>query len=301
MALGWEARAEGGFYSVCVGPESRASADNTVALGTSAKALDRYTIALGSSAQAQGSYSIIVGSDARVNGQYSTALGPWVICASEFAVAIGSYATTDALAPSSVAVGSNARTGGSSSVAVGANAKANAPNSIVLNGNGTELISSASGFYVSPVRSLATGAANLAYDPASNEIYVASSSRRYKTDIQDVTASDSAHVWDLRPVSYRAIEEAATNKNAPVYYGFIAEEVAEVDPRLCFWGQDAAGMPQVEGVNYDQVIPLLLQEAKQLKAAREIDGAEIAALKAEIAALKALVLQVQQLATGQNI
>jgi hypothetical protein len=43
----------------------------------------------------------------------------------------------------------------------------------------------------------------------------------------------------------------------------------------------------VEGVNYDQVIPLLLQEAKQLKAAREHDSVEIAALKAETEALKA--------------
>ena len=86
-------------------------------------------------------------------------------------------------------------------------------------------------------------------------------------------------MWDLRPVSYRAIAEAQ-NANAPVYYGFIAEEVALVDSRLCFWGQDAEGLPQVEGVNYDQVIPLLLQEAKKLKAARETDAVHIQALEA---------------------
>lgn len=165
-------------------------------------------------------------------------------------------------------------------------------NTIVLNAAGTALSPATSGFFVDPVRSFA-GSANLAYNATTKEIYVASSSRRYKTDIQDVTTSESAHVWDLRPVSYRAIEEAY-NANAPVYYGFIAEEVAEVDPRLCFWSQDADGMTQVEGVNYDQVIPLLLQEAKHLngkiaalEAGLEADNAKIAALEAGRAALEA--------------
>ncbi len=94
-----------------------------------------------------------------------------------------------------------------------------------------------------------------------------------------MTVIESANVWDLRPVSYNAIEDAG-KENAPVYYGFIAEEVAEVEPRLCFWSPDAEGTPQVEGVNYDQVIPLLLQEAKLLKAGREQDSATIAALQA---------------------
>ena len=135
--------------------------------------------------------------------------------------------------------------------------------------------------------------------------------REESTDVLDVAASESAHVWGLRPVSYRAIEDAG-NEDAPVYYGFIAEEVAEVDPRLCFWGQDAEGMPRVEGVNYDQVTPLLLQETKQLKAGREQDSVEIAVLKAaraqdrlEMEALKTqmqtLLLEVQQLKGAVNI
>ncbi len=77
-------------------------------------------------------------------------------------------------------------------------------------------------------------------------------------------------------------------------YGFIAEEVAEVDPKLCFYTQDAEGATIVEGVLYEQLISLLLQEAKQLKAEREQDAARIAQLeaareldRAEIAALRA--------------
>ena len=80
--------------------------------------------------------------------------------------------------------------------------------------------------------------------------------------------------------------------------------------------QDSEGLPQVEGVNYDQVIPLLLQEAKELKATREMDATHIEALKAEAKELKAaremdairiqalenkmenLVLELQQLVSG---
>ena len=172
-------------------------------------------------------------------------------------------------------------------------ANTNGHTSVVLNAGVNNLFASGPGFFVNPVQSL-VGSANLAYNAVTKEIYVASSSRRYKMDIQEVSASESAGVWDLRPVSYPAIHTANDDDNSPVYYGFIAEEVAEVDPRLSFWGLDADGLPQVEGVNYDQVVPLLLQEAKQLKAetmalkaARENDSAEIAALKAETVALKA--------------
>jgi len=130
---------------------------------------------------------------------------------------------------------------------------------------------------VAPLRSGVGGSANLFYNIITKEISLASSSQRYKTDIQDVKVSESARVWDLRPVVYRVLDAA---KEEPKLYGFIAEEVAEVDPRLCFWSQDSEGLPQVEGVNYDQVIPLLLQEAKELKATRETDAIRIQALEA---------------------
>ena len=68
-------------------------------------------------------------------------------------------------------------------------------------------------------------------------------------------------------------------------------------PVCVFWGQDAEGMPQVEGVNYDQVIPLLLQEARQLKAetealkaARAEDAARFAELQKK---MEAVLLQLQ--------
>ena len=78
-------------------------------------------------------------------------------------------------------------------------------------------------------------------------------------------------------MSYRSLDRA---EEGPKSYGFVAEEVAQVDSRLCFWSQDAEGLLQVEGLNYDLVIPLLLQAAKELKAARETDAIRIEELKA---------------------
>ena len=132
------------------------------------------------------------------------------------------------------------------------------------------------------MRSRAASGGYLAYDSDTSEVFVDSSSRRYKTDIEDVDAAESAGIWALRPVSYRGLgaEADAANK----MYGFIAEEVAEVDPRLCFWSTDAEGRPQVEGVKYDRVVPLLLHQAKALKAT--VDAMQTAndELKAELKA-----------------
>jgi hypothetical protein len=134
-------------------------------------------------------------------------------------------------------------------VAIGALAKDGGNKAVVLSAAGS-LEATEEGFFVSPVRSVGSGSANLVYDTTTKEIYVGSSSRRYKKDIEDVQAADAARVWDLRPVSYRALEANAEEHKS---YGFIAEEVAEIDPRLVFWGQDKDGQPRVEGVNYDQV------------------------------------------------
>ncbi len=170
-----------------------------------------------------------------------------------------------------------------------------AANAVVINGAGAwtadTTFQQASGFFVRPVRPLSAATA-LYYNPITFEISYLSSSLRYKKDVHEVTAGESARVWDLRPVSYRGIED--TDNTGPISYGFIGEEVAEVDPRLCAWGKDEDGAPQVESVHYVQVIPLLLMEAKQLKAqveelqaAREQDRASMEKASAEIARLEA--------------
>ena len=126
----------------------------------------------------------------------------------------------------------------------------------------------AAGFVVRPVRSAAANVA-MSYNPDTGEITSNPSSKRYKADIAPVNDDASATVWRLQPVSFRV---TADGPDGPRQYGFIAEDVAEVDPLLAVWSVDGDGRLRPESVLYDRVPVLLLQEARKLK--DRLDAAE---------------------------
>jgi hypothetical protein len=64
----------------------------------------------------------------------------------------------------------------------------------------------------------------------SNALYRSTSSLRYKTDIQDVDGKYLDRLLDLRPVRYRSV--AGADDPSLSHFGLIAEEVAEIEPRL---------------------------------------------------------------------
>jgi hypothetical protein len=122
-------------------------------------------------------------------------------------------------------------------------------------------------------------AASLTIFSGSGRFARSTSSKRSKAHIETADLSHSqAAVYGVRPVWYRSLCEA--DNPAWSWWGFIAEEVAEIDPRLVQWGQDADGNPQAEGVAYDRFVPHLCAVVKQQ---RDM----IAALEARIAALEA--------------
>ena len=190
----------------------------------------------------------------------------------------------------STALGYRAAAPGLISIALGGGANANQANSIVLNAANAFTASAAPGsFVVKPVRGLASGA-SLAYDTTTGEISYMTSSRRYKTDIIGVSDAAAERVIDgLRPVSFRSLFDVAgagdgsgSGGSSPRYYGFVAEEVAKVDPLLVYTrrrssnssetaGGGGNGSPQeaeeevVEGVHYERVVPILVQEVGRLK------------------------------------
>jgi hypothetical protein len=101
----------------------------------------------------------------------------------------------------------------------------------------------------------------------------ATSSLKYKTDVEDAELSYSeALVYGSRPVWYRSLSESDPSDYS--YWGFIAEEVAEIDPRMVHWGDDGP-----EGVQYDRYVVHLvgvIQKQQQ----------RLGALEARIAALE---------------
>lgn len=77
--------------------------------------------------------------------------------------------------------------------------------------------------------------ANLNIDSGGN-IQRSTSSIRYKTDVEDLEEAYADNViFNARPVWYRSLSDA-DNSNWS-WYGLIAEELAELDPRLVFWGR----------------------------------------------------------------
>lgn len=71
--------------------------------------------------------------------------------------------------------------------------------------------------------------------------------------------ADRDRVLDLNPVKYRSLAENDDPRQE--YIGLVAEEVAEVDPRLVHY---VHGVP--DGVMYDRVAVALLAQVKELTA-----------------------------------
>jgi septal ring factor EnvC (AmiA/AmiB activator) len=100
----------------------------------------------------------------------------------------------------------------------------------------------------------------------------------------------------LRPVKFR-YKKADASGEKPIQYGLIAEEVAEVYPELVV--RDAT-TGRIDGVRYDELAPILLNEMQQQRAQMT---AKIDAQAAEIRDLKKqqLTTQAEQLRTQQQM
>jgi hypothetical protein len=136
-----------------------------------------------------------------------------------------------------------------------------------------------------------TGSAANVFIDSGGSLGRSTSSIRFKTDVETLQPQYADALLNCRPVWYRSL---CTNDNKDWgYWGFIAEEVAEIDPRLVFWktheterGEDGNTVqveleePIAEGVQYDRFVPHLLNLIKRQSEA-------IAELQAEVAALKA--------------
>lgn len=121
------------------------------------------------------------------------------------------------------------------------------------------------------------------------------SSAKYKTDVETMEDSYADAILGLRPVWYRSLCEH--DPDSWGYWGFIAEEVAEIDSRLVTFGvpndyewqydeddqklePDVADLTEPEGVQYDRMVPHLVNLL-----ARQRD--QIADLSARVTTLEA--------------
>jgi hypothetical protein len=169
---------------------------------------------------------------------------------------------------------------------------------VIRIGTITGTTSTQSGAYIAGIYGVTTGTAGTAvFIDSSGQLGTVSSSIRYKEDIQPM-ASASDRLLKLRPVKFR-YKKADTSGEKPIQYGLIAEEVAEVYPELVV--RDAM-TGRIDGVRYDELAPMLLNEAQQQRrnvtAQAEksaIQDRHIAAQEAEIRELKQQVIELKDL------
>jgi hypothetical protein len=112
---------------------------------------------------------------------------------------------------------------------------------------------------VSGVSGIATGDNNAVpvVIDSNGQLGTLSSSRRFKTDIQDMGEASSG-LLRLRPVTFR-YKKPFANGSQPIQYGLIAEEVAEVYPDLVARSADG----EIESVKYQVLDSMLLNELQR--------------------------------------
>jgi len=94
-----------------------------------------------------------------------------------------------------------------------------------------------------------TAAAANMHVAATGLFYRSTSSAKYKTAVEDVAGSYADQVLNLRPVWYRSLG----NDDRPdwSHWGLIAEEVADIDPRLVTYGSEYESDPDTGAILWD--------------------------------------------------
>ncbi len=141
-----------------------------------------------------------------------------------------------------------------------------------------------------PYNNTTASAANL-FVSSAGLFQRSTSSIKYKIDVEDLQDQYADAVLNVRPVWYRST--CAEDNRKWGWWGFIAEEVAEIDPRLVHWKTqqtrfdeetqssvtETLETPEPEGVAYDRFVPHLINLIKRQQQAIETLEAKVAALE----------------------
>ncbi|MGB7763154.1 MAG: tail fiber domain-containing protein [Bryobacteraceae bacterium] len=281
-AVGFQALRENTVsQSTAIG--SQALGSNTTGTGNTAvgfQALQINTVGSANTALGYQALQANVGTDSGLAGWYSTAVG-----ARALQLATGSLNTAVGFAAGA------SLTGGVLNTFVGNTAGMNATTggyNVFIANQGTAYPdtesntirigdSNQSHTYISGIYGVTPSGAGEVVINSSGQLGSVTSSRRFKTDIADM-GDTTETLMSLRPVQFRYI---AHGPGAPLYYGLIAEEVAEIAPELV--GRNANG--EIQTVFYDKVNAMLLNQVQTQQRQIESQKAEIQAQKEQFTEL----------------
>jgi Chaperone of endosialidase len=173
-------------------------------------------------------------------------------------------------------------TTGSNNIDIGNVGVAGESNTIRIGTKGTHKATVIAGIYGTSV----SGAAVVV--SATGRLGVTTSSERYKTAIAPM--GSTAKLEQLRPVTFHL----KTDPKGALQYGLIAEEVATVYPELVIRNEKG----RIDGVRYDELAPMLLNEVQQQKQKNDAQAAQILDLTQQVEELKTLKQQVAVLSSA---
>ena len=267
----------GALYSNTSGNSNTATGAQTLTLNTTGN----NNTALGSVALAQnttGSNNYASGTNSLYSntiGNLNTASGENSLYSNVYGSsnsAFGHSALKDSTGTNNLGLGANGGynvTSGSNNVEIANQGLAGDNGVIRIGAPSTQVATFIAGIENSKV----TGAA--VYVTSSGQLGVLASSERYKTAVSPMGRT-TENLQQLRPVSFHL----KSDPNGEVQYGLIAEEVAKVYPELVI--RDAAGA--VQGVRYDELAPMLLNEVQK-------QAAEMRDLKSQLANMEAALAE----------
>ncbi len=234
-----------GWYGTAIGSGTFASGTNAVAIGLNTVAGGIASVALGNGSGAGGNYSTALGNFTNAPGNYATAMGNQTGALSYGETAIGMFTTNYSPASTTSSVSTDR---------------------LFVIGNGIASVARSDAFTV-----FKSGNATL------SGTLTQSSDRRLKRNIKPLENSlDKV----LRLNGYRYQWNANLNKGDAQQIGFVAQEVEAIFPELVT--TDANGM---KSVAYQNVVPVLVEAIKELKAENEALKNSNASLKADNSAL----------------
>lgn len=136
-----------------------------------------------------------------------------------------------------------------------------------------------------------SGAANVNVQ-SSGAVLRSTSSEKYKQNIEDMELSYAQAILNLRPVYYKS--KCDQDNADDSHWGFIAEEVEKIDPRLVLYKtlnvtfndegmpvEEVLKTPEPEGVQYDRLTPAIVKLLQEQQKTIETLETKVAALEAE--------------------
>ena len=277
-----------GEYATAMGYNTTAGAYCT-AMGGGTTAYNRAT-AMGEFTTASGDYSTAMGWFTAASGRWSTAMGSWTTASGEFSFAMGDYTT--ASGSRSTAMGNGTTASDYASLTVG---RYNSVNSTVTSGgNATSFDTDNAAFVIG--NGTASNAVSDAFvvrfngDATLSGDLTINSDERLKDNIQPLGSTlNKLHQIEAKTYSLKKDEEHTPK------IGVLAQEVQAVFPELVTEGADG-----ILSVNYQGLVPVLINAINEQQLKMSEQHAKIAALEAQNAEIKELKEMVRVLALQQS-